>query len=342
MVDQCIETLNLYAENIGENQIICDNGDNSSVPISNYWCNPESHKNQSNFSTLEDVQNNSVENLQSSISVLKNSFSSPNFQTKQISKASSEMENEEVDPLLASLNQLQKSVELTLNNSEKVLKQKNEEKERAYIAQILEGDNSLDERFDSLSDNENDLKENVNEANLINRLDKMKELFGVEENGEIPKEKSKLPNYRLNHSNCRVRKPTIWKHEKVIQQYRFAMLSSEMSFSRQVLNKRLFLELFGDDSDEEHESEYRLHEKYRASCTERISSWVVKYLMPYYHDKRIIGRNIFKSLGHHISDVIVGKIQYPDEWTVKYFVSKFFPTKKKYACDADIFTFEFQ
>ena len=242
------------------------------------------------------------------------------------------------DPVVASLNHLQNLVNHVLDNNEKVIKQKKEEKERAYIAHILEGDDSLDDdEFEIFSDIENDTKENINDNNLMNRLEKMKELFGIEENQNI-KENPELPPVNNTRSKPRHRGAFVWKHEKIIQQYKYAMIASEMSYARQITNKRLFLKFFGDDSDEENEGDYMIEEKYKNSCTERISSWVVKHLMPFYKEKRIVGRNVFKTLGHHISERIVNEIQYPDEWTVKYFVLKFFPPKKKYITNNDVFS----
>ncbi|KAK6641204.1 hypothetical protein RUM44_012913 [Polyplax serrata] len=225
----------------------------------------------------------------------------------------------------------------TVNDIENISKQEIEDKERDYILQVLEYDEDcFPEKCNFFKENINETKENFSEINLMNKLEKMREIFGPDNCKNITNKE----NNKLNKPHINIGKSTIWKHERIIQQCKLSILSSEMSSGRQIINKRLFVKLFGEDSDSEHELEYRSYDKYKTSCVERISSWVVKYLMPYYHAKRIIGREIFKSLGHHISNRIIRKIHYPDELTVKHLVSKFFTNHKTYASDSDVFSVE--
>lgn len=339
---------NEYLESFNENHPEgWDNSENCTDVVcdTTYWCNdvPKTIDNVDNYkgsSLVKPQLNVSVVDNNSETVLEKLSGECPVTEGEGASKKN--------DPLLVSRNKLQESVEQTLNQTEIVLKQKNEEKHRAYIAQILEGDeDSINNELNFHSDSENELKENMTDSNSFNRFTKMQAVVGTEGNQKTCQVKNKpkpiiLTNSKVNWANHKSQKPIVWKHERVIQQYKFAKLSIEMSDERQMKNTILYNELFGEDSDDENIFEYQEEDKYKSSCTERISSWVVKYLMPYYTQKRIGDKYVFKSLGHHISETIINRIHYPDEWTVKYFISKFFPPRKKYMTEDDILLFQLE
>lgn len=263
---------------------------------------------------------------------------------------------QEIDPISRSRNQLQKSVEKSLQALQQVKSHQKDEKDRALIARILENDVDEDYyQYDSLSDNCDEVTGMANEVEerhdslLAERLEEMRQLFGMDDDEE---EKEKAQKDFLVNSEVEMRRfdrkrkiqkhNNIWYHERVIQMYKMCLLGSEMTTNMKERNRSWFLELFGDDSDEENEIHFRQEDKYLTSCKERISSWVVKYLMPFYNKKRIIGRNVFKSLGYHVSNSIIQQIQYPDEWTVKYFVTKFFPSHIRFTNESDVTYFQIE
>ncbi|KAL0275952.1 UNVERIFIED_CONTAM: hypothetical protein PYX00_003652 [Menopon gallinae] len=283
---------------------------------------------------------------------------------------------QEMDLITQSRNQLQKSVEKSLQALQEIKMKQKDERDRALIARILENDlDDDDNQYDSLSDNCNEVSGETNgvgekqDTYLADRLEEMRQLFGVDDdedddddnnnnddvnvkddeeeeeveegrvqnnslvNGDIETGRSDKKRKNSKHNN-------IWYHEKVIQMYKLCLLASEMTDEMRERNRSWFLEFFGDDSDEENEVYFQQEDRYLTSCKERISSWVVKYLMPFYNKKRIIGRNVFKSLGYHVSNSIIQQIQYPDEWTVKYFVTKFFPSHVRFTNESDVTFFQ--
>lgn len=127
-----------------------------------------------------------------------------------------------------------------------------------------------------------------------------------------------------------------WRLEKNIQVYNLYLRYSQLSEENRIKNEIIFVDLFGENSEDEEDSDYCSYSLYYTSCIERISPWVVKYLMPYYRQHRIIGRDVFKKLGLHVSKLIIEKVEYPDEGLVQFLVSKFFSNSMIYTCESDI------
>ncbi|XP_072933431.1 uncharacterized protein [Epargyreus clarus] len=100
--------------------------------------------------------------------------------------------------------------------------------------------------------------------------------------------------------------------------------------------KQLFVELFGDDDDEEDlMSPMEETPEFVLSCKERIAPWVVKMLTPYYIKGRIKGKALFKALAKHLIKLIYQCSQYPEQYEVHSFVSDFLKTHKVIRCEAD-------
>ncbi|XP_073819532.1 uncharacterized protein [Musca autumnalis] len=88
-----------------------------------------------------------------------------------------------------------------------------------------------------------------------------------------------------------------------------------------------FLELFGEDSDDEFtpcSPSIELDDILMGSCVKRISPWVVKHLMKPMKHGLIGNRFVFKKLAKHIARSIITENQYPDELIIKGCIENYF------------------
>ncbi|TMW51403.1 hypothetical protein DOY81_003527 [Sarcophaga bullata] len=88
-----------------------------------------------------------------------------------------------------------------------------------------------------------------------------------------------------------------------------------------------FLQLFGEDSDDEFtpcSPSIELNEVLIGSCIRRISPWIVKHLMKPMREGLIGNRFLFKKLAKHLARSIIMENQYPDESLIKNYVENFF------------------
>ncbi|XP_066999565.2 uncharacterized protein [Anabrus simplex] len=129
--------------------------------------------------------------------------------------------------------------------------------------------------------------------------------------------------------------PNIWTMQKFIQQ---RLLHDKIARTCCYPEKKLevlsrFNELFGFDSDEDEVwcSEHQIT-KYRR----RIASWVVERLLPYYREKRLLSRVIFKAVAREITNKLISINHLPSEDDVEKGVLLFFSYHGIIASESDI------
>lgn len=82
----------------------------------------------------------------------------------------------------------------------------------------------------------------------------------------------------------------------------------------------MYLELFGEDSDDEGmKSPVDVTPEFVASCKKRIGPLTVKLLMPYYRTGRIRGRALFKALAKHLTKLIYEYAPYPSTYFLNHY-----------------------
>ena len=133
----------------------------------------------------------------------------------------------------------------------------------------------------------------------------------------------------------------IWFVEWVHQSTRLKAMMLELSVTNKRKYKHIkaaFLECFGDDNEDEMESESPiLIENHLESCRDRIAPWVVQQLMTYYKNKVIENRLLFKILARHITAQLIIKKTFPEEEDVVAFIAEYFRNKTAIKNETDIY-----
>ncbi|XP_072742727.1 uncharacterized protein [Anoplolepis gracilipes] len=110
----------------------------------------------------------------------------------------------------------------------------------------------------------------------------------------------------------------IWFVERVHQVSQLKAKLTELSLTNYRKHgkiKEQFLELFGECEEEEMMPESPICiENYLPACKERIASWIVKYLMPFYKNRRIKDRQLFKAVAKYIADMLIIENTFPDDY----------------------------
>lgn len=119
----------------------------------------------------------------------------------------------------------------------------------------------------------------------------------------------------LKSAKYRKKVNEIWLVERVHQSSRLKSTMLEMSllnYRKYGRIKNKFIALFGESDDEEGlpESPVCIEEHLQA-CKERIAPWIVKHLTPFYNQKRISSRELFKTICRHITDMLIINNTFP-------------------------------
>ncbi|XP_055703581.1 uncharacterized protein LOC129802052 [Phlebotomus papatasi] len=113
----------------------------------------------------------------------------------------------------------------------------------------------------------------------------------------------------------------------------------EFSLRRYEKVKVVFLELFGEDSDDEEapiSPSTDMDSVTLSSCRKRIAPTIVKHLMKPFNEGLIANRWLFKKLAKSLADSIVIENDYPDERYIKNFIEDYFAFHPKVVDVTDI------
>lgn len=141
---------------------------------------------------------------------------------------------------------------------------------------------------------------------------------------ELQNRKAKETNgSEIDESKQKQRINAIWFVERVHQVTQLKAKMTELSlmnYRKHGKVKEQFLELFGECEDEEMMPESPICiEDYLPACKERIASWIVKYLMPFYKKRRIKDRQLFKAVAKYIADMLIIEDTFPGNQSVMIF-----------------------
>lgn len=119
----------------------------------------------------------------------------------------------------------------------------------------------------------------------------------------------------LKSSKYRKKVNEIWLVERVHQSSKLKSTMLEISlinYRKYGRIKEKFIALFGesDDDDTQPESPICIEEHLQA-CKERIAPWIVKHLTPFYNQKRISSRELFKTICRHVTDMLIISNTFP-------------------------------
>ncbi|XP_051160776.1 uncharacterized protein LOC127281215 [Leptopilina boulardi] len=145
----------------------------------------------------------------------------------------------------------------------------------------------------------------------------------------------------LKSSKYRKKVNEIWLVERVHQSSKLKSTMLEISlinYRKYGRIKEKFIALFGesDDDDTQPESPICIEEHLQA-CKERIAPWIVKHLTPFYNQKRISSRELFKTICRHVTDMLIISNTFPDEAAVEHYMKDFFKNRKSINTEADIY-----
>ncbi|XP_012280385.1 uncharacterized protein LOC105699734 isoform X2 [Orussus abietinus] len=133
----------------------------------------------------------------------------------------------------------------------------------------------------------------------------------------------------------------IWFVERVHQVSKLKAKMMEISLTNYRKHGRIkarFAELFGESDEEDMMPDSPICiEEHLTSCKERIAPWVVKYLMPFYHKKRIADRPLFKVVAKHITDMLIFENTFPEQEDVNSYIQDYFKNKKMIKTKTDIY-----
>nr|CAD7262069.1 unnamed protein product [Timema shepardi] len=130
-------------------------------------------------------------------------------------------------------------------------------------------------------------------------------------------------------------KDIVWlieRHSQEIALSEILMAMSDQTMKKARVRKR-FIELFGSN-----DGDILCSDKEIIVFKDRISSWIVKYLMPFYRQRRITSRPLFKYLARHIANSIINKDWYPAEDDVQESIEDFFNTHETVSTEDDVWT----
>lgn len=131
------------------------------------------------------------------------------------------------------------------------------------------------------------------------------------------REQNHLPQQRTNSFADVDLSKSIWPCELFMQKRTLSeslarLLEEDLRWHD--IMKWKFLQLFGEDSDDEFtpcSPSIELNEVLMGSCIRRISPWIVKHLMKPMRDGLIGNRFLFKKLAKHLARSIIMENQYP-------------------------------
>ncbi|XP_073966972.1 uncharacterized protein [Choristoneura fumiferana] len=156
---------------------------------------------------------------------------------------------------------------------------------------------------------------------------------------QVPQAQIGTPTKQVADNQKPKRKSSKWVCEEYFLRVHLYELLDQIRESNRMQHmriKELFLELFGEDSDDEGVmSPLEESPEFVISCKERIAPWVVDLLTPYYIKGRIRGKALFKALAKHLIRLIYQCSKYPNEYEVNSFVSDFLQNHKMIRCEAD-------
>nr|CAD7403970.1 unnamed protein product [Timema cristinae] len=130
-------------------------------------------------------------------------------------------------------------------------------------------------------------------------------------------------------------KDIVWvieRHSQEIALSEILMAISDKTMKKARVRKR-FIELFGSN-----DGDILCSDKEIIMFKDRISSWIVKYLMPFYRQRRITSRALFKYLARHIANSIINKDWYPAENDVQESIEDFFNNHETVSTEDDVWT----
>ncbi|CAG9112727.1 unnamed protein product [Plutella xylostella] len=206
---------------------------------------------------------------------------------------------------------------------------------------LLDG---LDDCSKSLQHNDSAVED---QAAKIKSLDDR--LAMLETSGVLQATTVNVPEKTNYENTMKQKKPaqTKWLCELYYQRlYLFEKMDEIRDSNRKKYTriKDKFLELFGEDSDDEEDVMSPLDEtpEFVLSCKERIAPWIVKLLTPHYVKGRIRGKTLFKALAKHLIGLIYQCSHYPSEYEVHSFVNDFLKNHKLIRCEADFREFRIE
>lgn len=224
--------------------------------------------------------------------------------------------------------------------------------EDRYTDDCVKGGISRDDADESTShadtfqiENLMHILEGTDEEHVTDVDSRLERIFGLGSNDDPPNETKAESPHTERPAEIRHRPSTsssikIWKNERYIFMYKIVSQCARMTAPRFYRTRKVFAQLFGDDSDYEHEDNFNDYETFLASCSRRILPDVAKYVMPYYKQRRICGGSyIFKNLVRCIADSLIDCYYYPSEYEIKTYVDKYFPDGKKYMNVTDVWSY---
>ncbi|XP_043471499.1 uncharacterized protein LOC122504444 [Leptopilina heterotoma] len=145
----------------------------------------------------------------------------------------------------------------------------------------------------------------------------------------------------LKSSKFRKKVNEIWLVERVHQSSKLKSKMLEISllnYRKYGRIKDKFIALFGESDDEDSMPESPVCiEEHLQACKERIAPWIVKHLTPFYNQRRISSRELFKTICRHATDMLIINNTFPDEASVEHYMKDFFRNKKSINTEADIY-----
>lgn len=160
-------------------------------------------------------------------------------------------------------------------------------------------------------------------------------------NREMKSESKEINEIEIIQTKQKQRRNAVWFVERVHQESKLKAKMTELSLTNYRKHGRVkekFLQLFGESDEEEMMPDSPICiEEYLPACKERIAPWIVKYLMPFYKNRRIKGRQLFKAVAKYIADMLIIENTFPEQGCVSKYIDGYFKNKRLIQTKQDIY-----